>query len=55
MCGIAGIYAFNPSAPPADRAELRAIRDHMAARGPDGLGDCRGQTLLQQGLFKYVT
>ncbi len=39
MCGIAGIYAFSPSAPPADRAELRAIRDHMAARGPDGLGE----------------
>ncbi len=39
MCGIAGIYAFSPSAAPADRAELRAIRDHMAARGPDGLGE----------------
>ena len=39
MCGIAGLYAFNPSAPPADRAELRTIRDHMSARGPDGLGE----------------
>lgn len=39
MCGIAGLYAFAPSAPPADRTELRAIRDHMAARGPDGLGE----------------
>ncbi len=39
MCGIAGIYAFSPAAPPADRAELRTIRDHMAARGPDGLGE----------------
>ena len=39
MCGIAGIYAFNPSAPAADRVELRAIRDHMIARGPDGHGE----------------
>ncbi len=39
MCGIAGLYAFSSSAPPADRAELRTIRDHMAARGPDGLGE----------------
>ncbi len=39
MCGIAGIYAFNGSAAPADRAELRAIRDHMVARGPDGHGE----------------
>jgi asparagine synthase (glutamine-hydrolysing) len=39
MCGIAGLYAFNPTAPPADRAELRAIRDHMTARRPDGQGE----------------
>jgi hypothetical protein len=39
MCGIAGLYAFSSSAPPADRAELRTIRDHMAARGPDGHGE----------------
>lgn len=39
MCGIAGIYAFNHAAPPVDRGELRAIRDHMAARGPDGHGE----------------
>ena len=39
MCGIAGLYAFSSSAPPADRAELRTISDHMAARGPDGLGE----------------
>ena len=39
MCGISGIYAFNPSAPPADRVDLRAIRDHMVARGPDGHGE----------------
>ena len=39
MCGIAGIYSFSSSAPPADRAELRTIRDHMVARGPDGHGE----------------
>jgi asparagine synthase (glutamine-hydrolysing) len=39
MCAIAGLFAFNPSAPPADRTELRTIRDHMAARGPDGHGE----------------
>ena len=39
MCGIAGIYAFGSSAPPVDRSELLAIRDHMAARGPDGFGE----------------
>ena len=35
MCGIAGIYAYNPSAPPVDREELLRIRDRMQARGPD--------------------
>jgi asparagine synthase (glutamine-hydrolysing) len=39
MCAIAGLYAFAASAPPADRAELRTIRDHMSARDPDGLGE----------------
>ena len=39
MCGIVGLYPFNPSAPSVDRAELRAIRDHMTARGPDGHGE----------------
>lgn len=39
MCGIAGIYAFGAAAPAIDRDELRTIRDHMAARGPDGLGE----------------
>lgn len=38
MCGIAGIYAFDPSAPDADRSELLSIRDHMINRGPDGYG-----------------
>ena len=43
MCGIAGIYAYHYAANPADRAELRRIRDHMAARGPDGLGEWYSQ------------
>lgn len=39
MCGIAGIYAHSSMAVPVDRTELRSIRDHMAARGPDGHGE----------------
>ena len=36
MCGIAGIIAYGRTAPAVDRRELDRIRDHMAARGPDG-------------------
>jgi asparagine synthase (glutamine-hydrolysing) len=39
MCGIAGIYAYRNDAPNIDREELRRVRDHMAARGPDGHGE----------------
>ncbi|MFB1490746.1 MULTISPECIES: asparagine synthase (glutamine-hydrolyzing) [unclassified Thiocapsa] len=39
MCGIAGIFAYKDSADAVVRAELLAIRDHMAARGPDGMGE----------------
>ena len=39
MCGIAGIYAYHYAANTVDRAELRRIRDHMAARGPDSLAN----------------
>jgi asparagine synthase (glutamine-hydrolysing) len=39
MCGIAGIYAYHYAANPVEPVELRRIRDHMAARGPDGLGE----------------
>lgn len=39
MCGIAGIFAYDDAAPPVDQTELRRIRDHMAARGPDGEGE----------------
>src|ERR1039458_5018623 len=38
MCGIAGIYSYHPAGDSVDRAELIRIRDHMAARGPDGFG-----------------
>jgi asparagine synthase (glutamine-hydrolysing) len=43
MCGIAGIYAYHYAGNAVDRAELRRIRDHMAARGPDGLGEWYSQ------------
>ena len=43
MCGIAGIYAYHYAANPVDRTELRRIRDHMAARGPDGVGEWYAQ------------
>jgi asparagine synthase (glutamine-hydrolysing) len=43
MCGIAGIYAYHYAANPVDHAELHRIRDHMAVRGPDGLGEWRSQ------------
>ena len=39
MCGIVGIYAYRANAPEIDHEELRRIRDHMAVRGPDGLGE----------------
>ena len=38
MCAINGLYSYRPTAPAVDLAELRATRDHMAARGPDGQG-----------------
>src|SRR5438105_4521025 len=38
MCGIAGIYAYHYAANAIDADELCRIRDHMAARGPDGAG-----------------
>src|SRR5260370_9827639 len=39
MCGIVGIYSYHAVADPVDRQELIRIRDHMAARGPDGRGE----------------
>ncbi len=38
MCGINGLFAYNPSGPLIDSEELIRTRDHMAARGPDGCG-----------------
>ncbi len=38
MCGIAGIFAYTPSAPPVDQCEITRIIDHMSTRGPDGSG-----------------
>jgi asparagine synthase (glutamine-hydrolysing) len=43
MCGIVGIYAYHYAANAVNRAELRCIRDHMAARGPDGVGEWYSQ------------
>ena len=39
MCGLVAIHAYNPVAPEVGRRELRTIRDHMASRGPDGIGE----------------
>ena len=43
MCGINGIFAYHYAANPIDRAELIRTRDHMAARGPDGMGEWIGK------------
>jgi asparagine synthase (glutamine-hydrolysing) len=39
MCGVVAIHAYASGAASVDRAELRNVRDSMAARGPDGLGE----------------
>ncbi len=39
MCGIAAIYAYHYAATTVNQDELRSMRDHMAARGPDGEGE----------------
>lgn len=38
MCGINGIFAYNPVAGAPDEQELLRTRDAMAKRGPDGAG-----------------
>lgn len=38
MCGIAGLYAYDASAPPVDGAALERINAAMVRRGPDGDG-----------------
>ena len=39
MCGIAGIVDLGCDSAEVDLVELRRIRDAMAPRGPDGLGE----------------
>ncbi|HEY1426089.1 MAG TPA: asparagine synthase (glutamine-hydrolyzing) [Caulobacteraceae bacterium] len=39
MCGVNGAWAYRASAPAPDRAELLRVRDAMAPRGPDGVGE----------------
>lgn len=39
MCGVAGFFAYGGNAAAVNRDELCAVRDHMAARGPDGTGE----------------
>ena len=39
MCGIATIFAYHYVAPEVNREELRLVRDAMASRGPDGVGE----------------
>src|SRR5579859_5383642 len=39
MCGLAALFAYGPAAAPVTPAELRAIRDRMTKRGPDGAGE----------------
>ncbi len=43
MCGVAGIFAYHYAALEVNRQELRQMRDHMANRGPDGLGEWYSQ------------
>lgn len=38
MCGLNGIFAYNPAANAPSEVELIATRDHMSARGPNGFG-----------------
>jgi len=39
MCGIAALFAYGSAAAPITLPALRAIRDRMALRGPDGTGE----------------
>ena len=39
MCGIAGIYNYKVQGDRVDQGLLRAIREHMNSRGPDGAGE----------------
>lgn len=49
MCGIAGVYAYHPSAAGYSEAALQAIHDAQRARGPDADGlwrSCDGRVGL---------
>ncbi len=39
MCGITAFFAYAAAAAPVSLVELRAVRDRMARRGPDGTGE----------------
>jgi asparagine synthase (glutamine-hydrolysing) len=39
MCGVNGIFAYQPAASDPRRDELAATRDAMSSRGPDGAGE----------------
>ena len=39
MCGVNGVFAYGRAAPAPDMAEMLRVRDAMAARGPDGIGE----------------
>jgi asparagine synthase (glutamine-hydrolysing) len=39
MCGIAAVFAYGAAAAPVDRDEVRAMRERMFSRGPDGDGE----------------
>lgn len=39
MCGIASIFAYDKTAPPVDRTELKNTLERMTVRGPDGCGE----------------
>ena len=39
MCGVNGAFAYAAAAPGPDRPELLRVREAMAARGPDGVGE----------------
>ncbi len=39
MCGINGLFAYDERVAPVSPEELRATRDAMASRGPDGFGE----------------
>ena len=41
MCGIAGIFAFDPNSPQINRDELGRTSGYIVSRGPDANGSWR--------------